>query len=82
MKIGKERAIVVASGANKGKTVHCRTIWLQAGERQPSLFDMAEMQDAMQAAHPNDLVSVQSRLSSFGGGDSTPDVGDEVEAPK
>lgn len=81
MKIGKERAIEIPSGANKSKIVHCRTIWLNAGERQPSLFDMAEMQDAMQAQHPNDLVSVQSRLSSFGGAaDVTPDTGAE-DAP-
>jgi hypothetical protein len=79
MKIGKEHAVTILAGVNKGKVVHCRTIWLNAGERQPSLFDMAEMQDAMQAQHPNDIVSVQSRLSSFGGAaDSPPDTGEEA----
>jgi hypothetical protein len=71
MKIGSIRSVVIEQGANKGKTVHCRTIWLQPGERQPALSDLAEMQDMLQAAHPGDLVSVQTRLSSFAAGLTT-----------
>jgi len=81
MKVGKKRTILIPSGENKGKTCYCRTIWMNAGERQPSPLDVAEMQDAMQAEHPNDLVSVQTRLSAFSGGVTVTETGDADEAP-
>jgi hypothetical protein len=65
MKIGNVREFKVGQGANAGKTVYSRTVWLQPGERQPSPLDLAELQDAMQAAHPGQLVSVQTRVSAF-----------------
>jgi hypothetical protein len=65
MKIGSVREFQIPEGVNKGKTVYSRTIWLQPGERQPGLLDMTEMQDAMQAQHPGQLVGVQTRYSAF-----------------
>jgi len=80
MKIGSVREFVVPEGLNKGKTVFSRTVWLQPGERQPGLLDMAEMQDALQAQHPNDLVSVQTRCSNFApAGAAAADVADDGE---
>jgi hypothetical protein len=65
MKIGSIREFKVTQGANAGKTVYSRTVWMQPGERQPSPLDLAELQDALQASHPGQLVSVQTRISAF-----------------
>ena len=65
MKIGAVREFKVPAGVNKGKTVYTRTVLLQPNEREPGLVELMELQDAMQASYPGQLVSVQTRISAF-----------------
>jgi len=65
MKVGSVHMFKILQGANAGKTVYSRTVWLQPNERQPSPLDLAELQDALQASYPGQLCSVQTRVSTF-----------------
>jgi len=66
MKPGSVQEYTIPDGPNKGEIVYTRTIWMNPGERQPSLLSLIEVQDALQAAHPGKRVSVQTQVSSFG----------------